>query len=225
MKLLLDHGALPAGANALKHILDREDLEGLQLLLNLGADPNEVGPGRRNGASTGLSGVAVAQRRSPCYIDSGAALDTRRNDGRTAYSLAAIGGHTEIAALLEARGANTELSSLDRFLSRRACIRQSRGTREPAGGGDGYRIVAGQRAVASRSRKQPSHRRRARLAGSRPAGGRSRWRRRHGSALGLLERLCGPCEAAARSGRVIDNRRQSIPRTAAGMVRPRFALL
>jgi ankyrin repeat protein len=42
MKLLLAHGALPAGTNALKHILDREDREGLQLLLAAGANPDDV---------------------------------------------------------------------------------------------------------------------------------------------------------------------------------------
>lgn len=116
MKLLLSHGALPAGSNALKHILDREDLEGLRLLLNAGADPNEVGP---LGATAlhwavwrGRSATAIAM-----LLDSGAALDARRKDGRTAYALAAIGGQTEIAALLEARGANPELSALDRFVA------------------------------------------------------------------------------------------------------------
>ncbi len=116
VKLLLEHGASPAGTNALKHILDREDLEGLRLLLNAGADPNEAGAA---GATAlhwavwrGRSATAIAM-----LLDSGAALDARRKDGRTAYALAAMGGQTEIAALLEARGADTELSSLDRFVA------------------------------------------------------------------------------------------------------------
>jgi ankyrin repeat protein len=116
MKLLLDHGALPAGSNALKHMLDHEDLEGLRLLLNAGADPNEVG---LRGATAlhwavwrGRSARAITM-----LLDSGVALDARRKDGRTAYALAVIGGQTEIAALLESRGANTELAPPDRLLA------------------------------------------------------------------------------------------------------------
>jgi ankyrin repeat protein len=116
MKLLLEHGATPANTNALKHILDREDLEGLRLLLNAGADPNESGARGQTALHwavwRGRSAAAIAM-----LIDAGAALDARRKDGRTAYALAAIGGQTEIAALLEARGASAELSPPDRFLA------------------------------------------------------------------------------------------------------------
>jgi ankyrin repeat protein len=116
MKLLLQHGALPAGSNALKHILDREDLEGLRLLLDAGADPNEVGPlgdtALHWAIFRGRNATAIAM-----LIDSGVTLDARRKDGRTAYALAAIGGQIETAALLEAQGANTELSPLDGFVA------------------------------------------------------------------------------------------------------------
>jgi ankyrin repeat protein len=116
MKLLLEHGASPAGSNALKHMLDREDLEGLRLLLNAGADPNEVNPRGETALHwavwRGRSATAIAM-----LLDSGATVDARRNDGRTAYALAALGGQTEIAALLESRGADTELSRLDRFVA------------------------------------------------------------------------------------------------------------
>jgi hypothetical protein len=37
LKLLLEHGAKPAGSNALKHILDREHLDCQRLLLAAGA--------------------------------------------------------------------------------------------------------------------------------------------------------------------------------------------
>ncbi len=126
MKLLLEHGALPAGANALKHMLDREDAEGLRLLLNAGADPNEVNPR----GETALH-WAVRRLRSATIIaillDSGASLNARRNDGRTAYALAALGGQKEITALPEARGADGELSALDSFVAGRAGADESAG--------------------------------------------------------------------------------------------------
>ena len=115
VKLLLEHGATPAGSNALKHMLDREHPEGLRLLLAAGADPNEV---NQRGETAlhwavwrGRSTQAVA-----LLLDSGAHLDARRNDGRTAYAMAVNSGQTEIAALLETRGAATDLAALDRFM-------------------------------------------------------------------------------------------------------------
>lgn len=119
MKLLLSYGASPNKANALKHLLDREDLEGLRMLLEAGADPN----------LTGLLGQtalhwAVWRGRSPeairMLLDHGAAIDQKRNDGRTAYAMAVITGQKEIASLLEERGANTELNELDGFLAGQA---------------------------------------------------------------------------------------------------------
>lgn len=115
MKLLLRHGATPAGANALKHMLDREDIDGLQLLLAAGADPNEV----NERGETALHWAVWRGRREPiiaALLDSGADRDAQRNDGRTAYALAVQSGQTEVAALLEQRGARTDLSPLDRFL-------------------------------------------------------------------------------------------------------------
>jgi Ankyrin repeats (many copies) len=41
-KLLLGQGATPTRTNAVKHMLDRKDIEGLQLLLAAGASPNET---------------------------------------------------------------------------------------------------------------------------------------------------------------------------------------
>ncbi len=115
MKLLLEHGASPSAINVLKHMLDREDLEGLRLLLTAGADPNQV-----NCRGETALHWAVWRGRSARVIsmllDSGAAVDARRNDGRTAYALALLGGETDIAAMLAKRGANTELSPLDRFV-------------------------------------------------------------------------------------------------------------
>jgi ankyrin repeat protein len=115
-RLLLKYGAKPTGTNALKHMLDREDMEGAQLLLAAGADPNEV----NDRGETALH-WAVWRGRSAALVatllDHGADLEAYRKDGRTAYALARHSGQTEVAALLEARGAVTELSALDRFLA------------------------------------------------------------------------------------------------------------
>jgi ankyrin repeat protein len=115
LRLLLEHGATPAATNTLKHMLDGEHLEGLRLLLAAGADPNEV----NQRGETALHWAVWRGRGAPVIallLDSGAALDARRNDGRTAYAMAVHSGQIEVAALLEARGAKTDLSALDRFM-------------------------------------------------------------------------------------------------------------
>jgi ankyrin repeat protein len=119
LRLLLAHGASP---NCLKHILDREDAEGTRLLLESGADPNHANARGETalhwavwrGRGTGIVGLLV---------DHGAALDARRDDGRTAYAMAVHSGQTETAALLAARGAGTTVSSLDRYMG--ACAAAS----------------------------------------------------------------------------------------------------
>ena len=115
-RLLLRHGALPDKANALKHMLDREDSDGVRLLLDAGADPNEV----NERGETALH-WAIWRGRSvsilSMLLDAGAAINAQRKDGRTAYVIAIRSGQTEAARLLEARGANTELSAVDRFIA------------------------------------------------------------------------------------------------------------
>ena len=115
VKLLLEHGATPAGTNALKHMLDRVHPEGLRLSLAAGADPNEI----NQRGETALHWAVWRGRGAQAIallVDRGAALDARRNDGRTAYAMAVHSGQTEIAALLEARGAKTDLAALDQFM-------------------------------------------------------------------------------------------------------------
>jgi len=115
MKLLLRHGATPAGTNALAHMLDREDPEGVRLLLAAGANPNEAG----DRGETALHWAVWRGRSAPivaALLDGGADLDAQRKDGRSAYALSVQSGQSEVATLLEARGANASLSPLDRFL-------------------------------------------------------------------------------------------------------------
>ena len=115
MKLLLGHGATPTGKNALRHMLDREDLEGTRILLAAGADPNEL----NERGETSLHWAVWRGRSAPIIatlLNGGAAPDAPRKDGRTAYAIAVQSGQTEVAALLQARGANTDVTALDRFL-------------------------------------------------------------------------------------------------------------
>ena len=115
VRLLLAHGASRQRTNALRHMLDREDEEGARLLLAAGANPNEVndrGETALHWAVWRGRGAAIVA----ALLDSGANLDAQRNDGRTAYALAVQTGQTEVAALLEARGARTEVSAVDRFV-------------------------------------------------------------------------------------------------------------
>jgi ankyrin repeat protein len=117
LRLLLEYGASPRATNALKHMLDREDIEGLRLLLGAGADPNEVNPR----GETALHWAVWRGRRAAIVaelLNAGAAVDAQRKDGRTAYALAVRSGQTETAALLERRGANTDVAALDRFAGR-----------------------------------------------------------------------------------------------------------
>jgi len=140
VKLLLKHGASAKGTNALKHILDREDREGMRLLLDAGADPNEV----NDRAETALH-WAIRRRRSTSVIaallDAGAAMDALRADGRSAYALAVQSGQSDVAALLTARGANTRLSDVDRFIG--AC--------QSADTGDLERLLADAPEIAASS--------------------------------------------------------------------------
>jgi ankyrin repeat protein len=112
LRLLLEYGASP---RALNHMLDYENINGVRLLLTAGANPNEVNPRGETALHwavwRGRGAKIVAE-----LLDAGADIDARRNDGRTAYVLAAQSGQTETAALLERRGANTDMSALDRFL-------------------------------------------------------------------------------------------------------------
>jgi ankyrin repeat protein len=111
VKLLLEFGA-PA-TQALNHMLDAENLAGLKLLLDAGADTNKL----NHRGETALH-WAVWRGRSPqsiaAILDHGSAIDARRGDGLTAYALAELSGQTEVAALLASRGADTNVPPLER---------------------------------------------------------------------------------------------------------------
>jgi ankyrin repeat protein len=115
LRLLLEFGASTQNTNALKHMLDREDLAGLRLLLAAGADPNERNPR----GETALHWAVWRGRGTEIIatlLDAGVDIEARRQDGRSAYALAVRSGQTETAKLLDARGASTDLSPVDRFV-------------------------------------------------------------------------------------------------------------
>ena len=118
LRLLLRHGARPAGSAALAHALDFERPEHVRLLLEAGADPNE-------GA---LLVHAVRRGRGVDYIrllaEHGAELDRRGGEWstppehhRTAYENALLRGRGDVAALLAELGAFERVRPGDRAVA------------------------------------------------------------------------------------------------------------
>lgn len=106
-RLLLQAGARTAGTNALYRVLDRDDLPGLQLLLDHGADPNEAPPpGPAADAGSPLL-WAIRRRRSPAHVqallDAGADPAARTRDGTPAAIWALRHGLPGVAEALRGR--------------------------------------------------------------------------------------------------------------------------
>ena len=101
---------------------EREVAEGLDWLLQHGADPNI-----RSGKEQETCLQVAARRGQPAAVirallDHGADVNARRGDGATAWRLAKRNGHDDIVRLLEEAGAKPEpLSALDELLA--ACGR------------------------------------------------------------------------------------------------------
>jgi ankyrin repeat protein len=109
VKLLLEFEA-PA-TQALNHMLDAEDIVGLKLLLDAGADVNRL----NHRGETALH-WAVWRGRSvesiAAILDHGTTIDARRSDGLTAYALAVLSAQSDVAELLASRGAQTTVPPL-----------------------------------------------------------------------------------------------------------------
>jgi ankyrin repeat protein len=124
LALLLARGANPRGTNALHHAFDRQGPPGLErtrLLLEHGADPNEVlnphgGPPLFGALQRGREGELLA-----LLVAHGADVHARRGDGRSAYQVAMSHGDVEAAAYLAELGAATETTPFERFVG--ACGR------------------------------------------------------------------------------------------------------
>jgi len=115
---------IPGGVPPLRYILGWTDnTAGVQWLLEHSADPNLawVEPGD---APLHIAAQRCDVRMVELLVRHGADIHQRRRDGRTAHTLAALHGNKEIAAWLEARGAKTDLSALEHFVS--ACANGDR---------------------------------------------------------------------------------------------------
>jgi ankyrin repeat protein len=123
LELLLARGAKPKGTNALNHALDFPGLERTRLLLDHGADPNEVMG--HNGTSFH---IAIEKGRElallKLLVAHGADVHARRPDRRSPYQVAMQQGHHEAAAWLAALGAATEVTPYELFAD--ACGRGDR---------------------------------------------------------------------------------------------------
>ncbi len=117
LRLLLESGARVAGTNVLKRKLDFDDIDGTQLLLRYGADPNEYAPNALHHAIVrGRNAATIA-----LLLDHGAKIDAQTPEGLTAYALAHRYGRQSAEELLLQRGADTQLSRSDRFFAH--CMR------------------------------------------------------------------------------------------------------
>ena len=125
LRLLLGHTAGVAGIArmALSAPISRNDLDGVRLLLEAGADPRRYDDG--NSPPPPVVYNAVRSSCRPELIDlllaHGADPDAPGPDGRSPCALATAQGRTEVAAVLRRHGAVDDATGTDRFLS--ACLR------------------------------------------------------------------------------------------------------
>jgi ankyrin repeat protein len=119
LRLLLERGPRKDNVSyCLARKLDFEDVEGVRLYLEHGADVNyRFGFGDRNARLH----HAVIRGRSPAVVEllleNGADVGARNGQGFTAYQLARRYGYTKFAELLLRHGSEPETSDRERFLS------------------------------------------------------------------------------------------------------------
>ncbi|MEL6678675.1 MAG: ankyrin repeat domain-containing protein, partial [Pseudomonadota bacterium] len=123
LKLLREFNVRTDGTNALARMLDFDDLEGVRLLLDMGADPNEAVLSHPSGEPVPtIPALHQAARRgrdgrfARLLVERGARADQDYH-GHTAYALARIMGNTSFAEALEALGLASPLSPLEETLA------------------------------------------------------------------------------------------------------------
>ncbi|MEO1551206.1 MAG: ankyrin repeat domain-containing protein [Pseudomonadota bacterium] len=123
LRLLGRYGVKTGGTNALSRILDFDDLEGLDVLLGLGADPDETYLSHPSGeyvARTPALHQAARRGRGAAHAQrllAAGAQATRVWEGHTPYALARIYGNDAFADALKAAGHATPLSEVEEVLA------------------------------------------------------------------------------------------------------------
>lgn len=124
-RALLDADAVVEGSNALHHQLDKDDIDGLRLLLAHTRDANDPASGIGRPLLW-----AIRRRRSRAHVqallDAGADPHARTKDGLSAYRLAMRYGLTDAADALAAAGAGETLSDEEQFVAACASANRSR---------------------------------------------------------------------------------------------------
>jgi ankyrin repeat protein len=138
LRLLLPYAPDITHTTALSAPLSTGDITGVKLLLDAGADPSRrldaglLGESHEGTPPVPPLSAAIELDCDPAIValllDRGADPSTPGPDGRTPYQLAVRKGQVQLAELLAAHGARTDLTAADRFLS--ACRRGSRAEAE-----------------------------------------------------------------------------------------------
>ena len=134
LRLLLPYAPDIAATTALSAPISTGDVAGVRLLLDAGADPNQLldagllGESHEQSPPVRPLSAAIVMQAGPeltgLLLEYGAAPDVPGPDGRTPYQQAVRTGQDQVAELLAQHGASTALSSADEFLA--ACRRADR---------------------------------------------------------------------------------------------------
>ncbi len=123
LKMLLDHGAVADGTNALLRAMDFDDVTAVRMLLEAGASPNERPADHPSGQPpVVIPGLHQAARRmcsaelAQVLVDYGAD-GTEPYQGHTAYALARMRGNAAVAGVLEAAGQANPLTPSETLIA------------------------------------------------------------------------------------------------------------
>ena len=123
LRMLLEHGADPKGTNALLRAMDFDDVDAVRLLLEHGARADDFDDAHVGGeAPWVVPALHQAARRGSSaemvelLLDHGA-NPARVFEGASAYGYARVFGNRCVSAAIETRGAETELTAVERAMA------------------------------------------------------------------------------------------------------------